>query len=62
MAKKAKRNTTKRVPWTTALKKELRSYSKAKHPVARISKAMKRSVGALRQQALKMGIPLGHRR
>ena len=62
MAKKAKKKTTKRVPWTAALKKELRGYSKAKHPVARISKMMKRTVGSLRQQALKMGIPLGHRR
>jgi hypothetical protein len=30
--------------------------------VAKISKAMKRTPGALRQQARKMGMPLGHRR
>jgi hypothetical protein len=62
MAKKTKKKTTKRVPWTAALKKELRGYSKAKLPVTKISRMMKRTAGALRQQALKMGIPLGHRR
>jgi hypothetical protein len=41
---------------------ELRRHSKAKTPVAKISKMMKRTVGALRQQALKLGISLGHRR
>jgi hypothetical protein len=40
----------------------LRKHSKAKTPVEKISKQMKRSVGALRQQALKPGIGLGHRR
>jgi hypothetical protein len=30
--------------------------------VAKIAKMMKRTVGALRQQALKLGIGLGHRR
>ena len=63
MARKAKkRKSTKRVAWTAAIKKELRQYSKAKLPVARISKLMKRTAGALRQQARKLGIPLGHRR
>ena len=57
MAKK-----TKRVPWTKALHAELRKHSKARTPVAKISKQMKRSVGALRQQALKLGIGLGHQR
>jgi hypothetical protein len=61
MAKKAKRQ-AKRVPWTKADKAELRKHSKSKTPVARISKLMKRTVGALRQQALTLGISLGHRR
>jgi hypothetical protein len=61
MAKKAKRR-AKRVPWTKADKAELRKHSKSKTPVARISKLMKRTVGALRQQALTLGISLGHRR
>ena len=60
MAKKAKK--TKRVAWTKALHAELRRHSKARTPVAKISKLMKRTVGALRQQALKLGIGLGHQR
>jgi hypothetical protein len=35
-------------------------HSKAKTPVVKISKQMKRTVGALRQQANKLGIGLGH--
>jgi hypothetical protein len=57
MAKKMKR-----VAWSKALHAELRRHSKAKTPVAQISKMMKRTPGALRQQALKLGIGLGHRR
>ena len=59
MAKKAKK---KRVAWTKAHHAELRKHSKAKTPVAKISKIMKRTAGALRQAAIKLGIPLGHRR
>ena len=64
MAKKVKKakKKSKRVAWSKALHAELRRHSKAKTPVARISKMMKRTPGALRQQALKLGIPLGHRR
>lgn len=58
----AKKGAAKRVPWTKALHAELRKHSKAKTPVAKIAKQMKRTVGALRQQAIKLGIPLGHRR
>jgi hypothetical protein len=50
------------VAWTRAMHAELRKHSKARTPVAKISKQMKRTVGALRQQALKLGIGLGHRR
>ena len=60
MAKKAKRS--KRVAWTKAHQAELRKHSKARTPVSKISKMMKRTVGALRQQALKLGIGLGHQR
>ena len=42
--------------------KNLRAHSKAKTPVARIAKLMKRSEATLRQKALTMGLPLGHRR
>jgi hypothetical protein len=52
----------KRVAWTKELHAELRKHSKARTPVAKISKQMKRTVGALRQQALKLGIGLGHQR
>jgi hypothetical protein len=62
MAKKTKKKTTKRASWTKALQAELRKHSKAKTPIAKISKAMKRTDGALRQQAFKLGISLGHRR
>ena len=65
MAKKAKKTnkkSKKRVAWSRAQHAELRRHSKAKTSVARISKVMKRTAGALRQQALKLGIPLGHRR
>ena len=68
MAKKAKKTKklakkrSKRIPWTKAMVAELRRYSKEKLPVAKISRTMKRTVGSLRQKALGLGIPLGHRR
>jgi hypothetical protein len=42
--------------------KELRVHSKAKTPVNKIAKLTKRTVGSLRQKALRMGIGLGHQR
>jgi hypothetical protein len=42
--------------------RELRGHSRAKTPVARIAKVMKRTAGALRQKAYALGFPLGHRR
>ena len=59
MAKKVKRA---KVPWTKAMQAELRRHSKARTPVEKISKEMKRTVGALRQQAFQLGIGLGHQR
>ena len=61
MAKKTKRR-KKRVEWTKAQVAELKKHSKQKLSVAKISKAMKRTVGALRQKALRLGLSLGHRR
>jgi len=52
----------KRVRWTKPLLAELRRHSKARTPVAKIAKQMKRTEGALRQQARKLGIGLGHQR
>ena len=59
MAKKVKRT---KVAWTKAMQAELRKHSKARTPVAKISKQMKRTIGALRQQAFSLGIGLGHQR
>ena len=42
--------------------KLLRAHSKARTPVAKVSKLMKRSEGSLRQKARAMGIGLGHQR
>jgi hypothetical protein len=48
--------------WTHAEVKELKQYSKDKTRVKTISRALKRTPGALRQKARVLGIPLGHRR
>lgn len=61
VAKKAKKTAVRR-EYTKADVKELRAHSKSKTPVAKIAKLTKRSVGSLRQKALKLGIRLGHRR
>ena len=48
--------------WTAQDHRDLKAHSKAKTPVAKISKLMKRTAGAIRQKALKLGISIGHRR
>jgi hypothetical protein len=48
--------------WTRADVKELRQHSRNKTRVKTISRALKRTPGALRQKARVLGIPLGHRR
>jgi hypothetical protein len=60
--KKAKKKTVVRREYSKADVKESRAHSKAKTPVVKIAKLTKRSVGSLRQKALKLGIRLGHRR
>ena len=68
MAKKSKRvsgvKTKKRMrrEWTKDDLRELKAHSKSKTPVVKISRVMKRTAGAVRQAAVKLGIPLGHRR
>jgi hypothetical protein len=57
-----RKTVTKRTPWTKADKRALKEHSKARMPVVKIAKDMKRTVGALRQQAFKLGIGLGHQR
>ena len=61
MPKKTKKTVVRR-EYTKADVKELHAHSKAKTPVVKIAKLTKRSVGSLRQKALKLGIRLGHRR
>jgi hypothetical protein len=69
MAKKAKKSATKAVKKTLIRRlftkedvKALRAHSKARTPVAKIAKQMKRTEGSLRQKAQKLGIGLGHQR
>jgi hypothetical protein len=40
----------------------LKAHSKARTPVPKVSKVMKRTVGALRRRAGILGVGLGHRR
>jgi hypothetical protein len=58
----AKKKKIIRRPFTQADVKALRAHSKAKTPIAKIAKSMKRTVGSLRQKAMQLGIGLGHRR
>lgn len=60
MAKKARK--VKRVPWSKSEDRTLKAHSKRKTPVVKISKEMKRTIGALRQRAFQLEVPLGHRR
>jgi hypothetical protein len=47
--------------WTRVEVKELKKHSKDKTPVKTVSRALKRTPGALRQKAYALGISLGHR-
>ena len=62
--KAAKKTVKKRARnlYTKAEVRELRAHSKARTPVKKIVKEMKRSESSLRQKALSLGIGLGHRR
>jgi hypothetical protein len=62
--KVAKKATKKRVriEYTKADIRDLRAHSKARTPVKKIAKSMKRSEASLRQKAVSLGIGLGHRR
>jgi hypothetical protein len=60
MAKKSKR--VSRRLFTKEEVKALRAHSKARTPVVKVSKEMKRSIGSIRQKALKLGIGMGHQR
>lgn len=58
---KAKKAIVRR-PFTKDDIKSLKAHSKARTPVSKIVKQMKRSEGSLRQKALELGIGLGHKR
>lgn len=53
---------TKRKEYTNDDVKLIKAHSKARTPVAKLSKLMKRSEGSLRQKALALGLGLGHQR
>jgi hypothetical protein len=61
-SKKATKSKVARKEYTAADIKLLKMHSKAKTPVVKLAKLMKRSEGSLRQKALKLGIGLGHQR
>jgi len=58
----AKKTMSKRKDYTKDDVKLLRAHSKARTPVAKLSKLMKRSEGSLRQKARTLGVGLGHQR
>jgi hypothetical protein len=60
MAKRVKK--VVRRPYTKADVKELRAHSKARTPVTKIARQMKRTEASLRQKAQKLNIGLGHQR
>ncbi|WP_342710183.1 hypothetical protein AAFG13_38440 [Bradyrhizobium sp. B124] len=62
IVKKATKKRVKRREWTKADIKDLKVHSKARTPVIKIAKITKRTIGALRQKALHLGIGLGHQR
>jgi hypothetical protein len=47
-------------PWTKEDFRTLKAHSKARTPVVKVSKVMKRTVGALRRKAGILGVGLGH--
>ena len=58
----ARRKRAVRRDWTRDEVKELKKHSKDKTRVKAISRALKRTPGAVRQKAHALGIPVGHRR
>ncbi|MCA6112956.1 hypothetical protein [Bradyrhizobium cenepequi] len=61
-AARTKKKNAPRRDWTSADLRELKKYSKARTPVEKVSKAMKRTIGALRVKASQLGLGLGHQR
>ena len=61
MAKRKKKKLIRK-PYTAGDIKLLKQHSKARTPISKIVKLMKRTEGSLRQKARKLGIGLGHQR
>ena len=61
MAKKTKKKLTRKL-YTASDIKLLKAHSRARTPLSKLTKIMKRSGGSLRQKALSLGIGLGHQR
>jgi hypothetical protein len=62
MATKKRVRKIQRKLYTKEDVKVLKAHSKARTPVAKIAKSMKRTVASLRNKAVALGIGLGHRR
>jgi len=62
VAKKAVKRKAVRKEYTASDIKLLKMHAKARTPVSKLAKLMKRSEGSLRQKAPKLGIGLGHQR
>jgi hypothetical protein len=62
VGKKAMKKKITRKAYATSDIKLLKVHSKARTPVSKLAKLMKRSAGSLRQKALNLGIGLGHQR
>lgn len=60
--KKAKKKARTRVAYTKDDVRKLKAHSKARTPLKKIAKEMKRTEGSLRQKAQTLGIGLGHQR
>jgi hypothetical protein len=53
---------SKRRSWTIADAREFRKLARAKTSAAKLARRFKRSVGAIRQKALRLGVSLNSRR
>ena len=60
MAKKRKKRSYK--TWSADDLKLLRQHSRAKTPVAKMSKQMRRTEATIRMKAYQLGLSVGHRR
>ncbi|HAQ83364.1 MAG TPA: hypothetical protein DEH75_23100 [Bradyrhizobium sp.] len=60
--KRVKKKTQHRREWTATDVRTLKKHSKARTPVAKVSKELKRTVGAVRVKASQLGIGVGHQR